>query len=243
MKSTVCWCITVSCLLAACTAVIADPPAGQTDIQPAVSTLLQQATLAYRQMHSYQHTAELLDRNAQGAVTEDRAYTFALELPNKFCYRSDDNGTDAVVCNGKLFTDFNSTARDFIRYTAPASYTQVDLVYGINFEGVASYMIALMLQGNVLADPELRLGLEKADAPKIVTDNGVQYQMISFPLKAGEPPIQLYFDISTHLLHKSLMKTDGKGENAEIIENVKINQPIQPSLFQYTPPNGARWVT
>src|SRR5690349_9191517 len=83
---------------------VATDQAGLPALSPAVASLIRTSTAAYQQMHSYQHTAELVRRNEQDAVEQDQAFTLALERPNKFCYRSDDPNATAAVSNGKTYT-------------------------------------------------------------------------------------------------------------------------------------------
>ncbi|CEK12524.1 LolA family protein [Chthonomonas calidirosea] len=212
-------------------------------LRPEVATLLQQATAAYQHMNSYRHTAELIQRDAQGQIVLDRAYTLAMVRPNKYCYRSESNSTNTVVSDGQYIVNYDGSDKTYTRLRAPASLTQIDFVNDVNFDGVASYLISLMLQGNPLVDPELRAGFQAASAPTTVTDNGKTYQVLSINLSDQDVPVSLYFDPTTHLLHKSVQKGADKSELAEIIENVKIDQPVPADLFQFAIPAGAHWIT
>lgn len=212
-------------------------------LRPEVATLLQQATAAYQHMNSYRHTAELIQRDAQGQIIVDRAYTLAMVRPNKYCYRSESNSTNTVVSDGQYIVNYDGNDKTYTRLRAPASLTQFDFVNDVNFDGVASYLVSLMLQGNPLVDPELRAGFQAAPAPTTVTDNGKTYQVLSINLSDQDMPVSLYFDPTTHLLHKSVQKGVDKSELAEIIENVKIDQPVPGDLFQFAVPAGAHWIT
>lgn len=213
------------------------------NMRPEVATLLKQATDAYQHMHTYRHTAELLQRDAQGQIVLDRAYTLALERPNKFCYRSESNSATTIVCDGQYCVNYDGADKTFLRTRAPASISQIDFVSDVTFDGIASYLVTLMLQGNALTDPDIAQGLSTAGPPTTVNENGKSYRVISFNLPSDGSPISLYFDSASHLLHKSVIKQADQAELTEIIENVKIDQPIPSDIFQFVVPAGAHWIT
>lgn len=210
---------------------------------PAVATLLRDATAAYQKMHSYQHTAEFLVRSEQEA-DKITAYTLALERPNKFAYRSDNADEAAAVCDGKFFINYRSDDSKYTRVAAPLSFKQINIVDDVTFNPVGTYIIALMLQGDALADEDVRTCLAAASAPKTVTEDGVRYETIESKFGPGGIPLTLYFNAQTHLLHKTIEQNEQSHiKVTEIIENVKIDKPIPASVFQYTPPKNAQWLT
>jgi outer membrane lipoprotein-sorting protein len=219
------------------------PAAGAPRLQPAVATLIKAATAEYQKMKSYQHTAELVIKSDREDVPKDSSFTLALERPNRFCYRNEDaDGTTAAICDGKLF--INLKEQQYTRTLAPASYKDINIVDDVTFEPIATYIVALMLQGDALADKEVRAALQNAAAPIAVTEQGKKYDTISIQLEENSPPTVLYFDAETHLLHKAVTKSDALNIRiTEIIENVRINAAILPSVFRFTPPKGALLLT
>ncbi len=212
-------------------------------IKPAVAAIVNEATAAYSKMQSYQHTAEVIERNSQNAILMDKAYTLAIDRPNKFCYRSEDSSATAAISNGSVFINFSGQDQTYVRTAAPSSLNKIDIVNGVNFDAVGTYLVALMLQNRPLADPAVRSALVQASNPTVVKEGGVQYDTFSAPLVPDSPPAVLYFNADTHLLHKVVIPVANSRERTvEVLEDVRINKPVPDSLFQYTPPKGAHWI-
>lgn len=219
-------------------------------LKPAVAALLRTSTAAYQKMHTYQHTAELLIRAGQDRKVT--AYTLALERPNRFAYRSDDAAEAAAVSDGDTFINYKKSDGMYTKIKAPSDFRGVNIVDDVNFEPIGTYIVALMLQGDVLADRVIRHALEQAADVSTVTEDGKRYDTLTAPLtlvqtdeKTLYPPVTLYFDAQTHLLHKAVFEFDaqnGRSRVTEIIENVKVDQPVPPATFHYTPPANAQWL-
>ncbi len=214
-----------------------------TTIRPDVMKILNDATQVYSHMTSYQHTAEVIQRNAQNAIESDHAYTLAVERPNKFVYKSDDAAEGAAVCDGSYYVNYSGTDHTYTRSAAPVTLNTIDIVNGVNFDAVGTYLVALMIQNRPLADPQIMSAFQHAGAVVPETDNGVQYQTITAPLVPNAPPAIIYFNAKTHLIHKVVIReANVKESTVEVIEDIHVDQPVAAALFQFTPPKDARWV-
>lgn len=230
-------------------------------MKPEVSALIKQSTAIYSAMKSYKHISEYVSKgqSQNGEVNRTQTYTLALERPNKFCYKSDRADGSVAVCDGKTFINHrnddnneNDNAAPENKHTyytktlAPASYKGINIVDDVTFN-YGTYMIALMLQGDVLADSEVRDALTHTTLKAGVSDNGKKYDLLTIPFMGR--PVNFYFDATSHLLHKTV-ETQQEGSNprptdikyTEIIENVLIDKPLPASLFEYTPPKTSRLI-
>lgn len=220
----------------------AQEPAPSGHMSSAVQTLVRESTAAYQQMRSYQHTEEYLVKSGQ-RILEDHAYSLALERPNRFAFRSDSKDDTAAVSDGQTYVNFDASNKTYTRDRAPATFKQIDLVNGVTFQPIATYIIALMLQGDPTADPDVRAALDSAGAPSTAMDAGVKYDIITLALGPNHSAATFYFDVKTHLLHKATsVDSSNNSTLAEIIENVKIDKPVPATIFQYTPPQDAHWI-
>src|SRR5579862_8423225 len=165
-----------------------------TTLPPETALLLRTATAAYQKMQSYQHTAEYLAKGPQGGP-QITAFTLALERPNKFCYRSDDADATAAVCDGKMFINFKNdeAGMTYTRTTAPASYKQIDIVGDVTFTPIGTYVVALMLQGDAMADPDVRDFILQAGEPKHVTEDTARYDTLTGKFGAKQDAMTLFF--------------------------------------------------
>ncbi len=228
---------------------------GHAVLKPEVEALLKQSTAVYSAMKSYRHVAECLEkgRGPNGEINNSTSYVLALDRPNKFCYKSEEARGSAAVSDGKVFINYRNDSQGdersrtyFTRVAAPATYKGINIVDDVTFR-LGSYMVALMLQGDVLADGEVSEGLANAVVKPGVVDNGKKYDILTVPFQGK--PVDFYFDSTTHLLHKTL-NTDSEGEGGrkievhvtEIMEDVQIDKPIPASVFEYTPPKSARLI-
>ncbi len=218
-----------------------DETAAKVTLKPEVQALINTSTNIYKNMKSYQHTADFVLKSGREGAAKETTYTLAIERPNHFCYRSDDSTDVAAICDGKVFYNLKSS-KQYMRSLAPASYKDLNIVDDVTFNPIGTYFIALMVQGNVLADRDVRTALANASAPTAVTEDGKKYDTLVVQIGENSPATTLYFDAQTHLLHKAVTKNDNE-RTTEIIENVKVNAPIPPALFQYTPPKDALLLT
>lgn len=229
---------------------LADPPAvKKNSLKPDVAALIKQSAEVYKKMKSYRHTAlfviEFTDP-ATGIVRKrENRYTLALERPNKFAYKNDTQPTAAAVSDGKTFINFRGDetgeTRQYTKQNAPADFKGINIVDDVTFEPLATYIIALMLQGDSLADKDVRMGLEKATLrPGTVTESGKKWQVLSMPFGRQERT-EIYFNTEDHLIGKCVQDLGLQGAKiTETYENVSIDKPIDSAVFQYTPPAGAK---
>lgn len=205
-----------------------------------VAALLSKSTAAYKAIKSYKHTAVFAIQ--QGENKREARFTLALDRPNKFCFKQDDGPSDAAVCDGKTFTNFKGALREYTRMAAPATYKGINIVDDVMFQPLATYVVALLLQGDALADKDIRGALEGATRGKPVMEDGKKWEVISMPFGGGEP-WNFYFDSSTFLLEKAVMKVEAQGVTvAETFENVTVNKPVPASVFEFKAPEGAKLV-
>ena len=232
-------------------------------IKPEVAALLKKSTAVYAAMKSYRHISEYFSKtqNAENEVHKTIVFTLALERPNKFCYKADVSAFGAAVCDGKTFLNYHLDGpvseherTYYTKTSAPATYKGINIVDDVTFTH-GSYMIALMLQGDVMADKDVEAGLKKASIRANVEENGKKYDVLSVPFAGHVEPdfkphtLRFYFDTATHLLHKAIedvpaeeSETHAPYKMLEIIENVLIDKPLPPNTFEYKPPKNARQV-
>ena len=231
-------------------------------LKPEVAALVRKSTAVYSVMKSYRHNSEYFSK-MQDADNEPRkttVYTLALQRPNKFCYKADNAIYGAAVCDGKTFInhriDNTPAEREHTYYTkttAPATYKGINIVDDITFT-YGTYFVALMLQGDLLADKDVRAGLARATLQANVEENGKKYDVLTVPFPGHTVPVtdhilHFYFDTTTHLLHKAVedvpveeSRTQAPYKVLEIIENVLIDKPLPPGTFDYKLPKNARQV-
>ncbi len=232
-------------------------------IKPEVAALLKTSTAVYAAMKSYRHNSEYFSKtqDADNEVHKTIVFTLALERPNKFCYKADVPAFGAAICDGKTFLNYHLdgaiSEREHTYYTkttAPVNYKGINIVDDVTFTH-GSYMIALMLQGNVMADKDVEAGLKKATLHANVEENGKKYDVLSVPFPGHIGPefkthsLHFYFDTATHLLHKAVEDVPAEESDThapykmlEIIENVLIDKPMPPNTFEYKLPKNARQV-
>lgn len=223
----------------------------KSEIKPDVSALLKQSTDVYKRMKSYRHTAKwsISVKGPEGEVHEDLNFTLALQRPNKFAYKLDSKSQFfppvAAYSDGTTFINFKAKlapipSKQYTKTAAPASYKGINIVDDVEFQPIATYVIALMLQGDVLADKDVRAAMEKATLKPSVTENGKKWQVLEMPFGTEELPITLYFGQEDHLIGRATQKGDTR--ITEVIDAVKIDKPIEPSVFQYDLPSDAKQV-
>ena len=230
---------------------LADPPQIQKIVlKPDVAALLKQSTDVYKRMKSYRHTALLVIEGKNPAngqvIKQETRFTLALERPNKFAYKNDVKPTAAAVSDGKTFINFRGTdVPQYTKQSAPADFKGINIVDDVTFEPMATYLIALMLQGDALADKDVRAAIERASLkPATVTENGKKWQVLVFPFGQGQQdPTEIYFNAEDHLIGKAVQRlTQFDITIVETFENVSANKPVEASVFQYTPPDNAKHV-
>lgn len=221
----------------------AAPPA-RAELKPEVALLLRESTAVYKAMKSYQHLADYhaQGKDPQGEIHhDDHKYILALERPNKFCFKPTDGASDAAVSDGKTFINYKSQNKQYTRIPAPATYNEINIVDDVLFQPVGTYLVALMLQGDALADKDFAKGLIGSTLKPDITEAGRKLHVLSAPLGPNGTPMLLAFDAQTHLLTRATLEVPQAGVKiTEIITDVQVNKPIAPATFDYTPPASAR---
>ena len=233
------------------------------DLKPEVAALLKQSTSVYAAMRSYRHISEFIQKGQaqDGEINRATTFTLALERPNKFCYKSDGVDGSAAVSNGKTFISYQEAAMPgrqrtyYTKIAAPASYKGINLADDVNISlssfNFGSYFVALMLQGDALADPNVRAGLADAIPRLGVEENGKKYDLLTATFQgrsmqdksAHNITARFYFDAATHLLRKTVSTVSEENITyTEIMENVLIDKPIPAATFEYSPPKNARMI-
>jgi thiol-disulfide isomerase/thioredoxin len=210
------------------------------DPKPGVVALLQQSTAVYKQMKSYQHLA--VWKIAQGERTQEVQYTLALERPNKFAFKSSIAGQDAAISDGKSFVNYRAQTKEYTKIPAPATYAGINIVDDVMFQPQVTYLIALMLQGNALADKDFTSSLiAQLKVGPAATLDGKKVDTLVMDGNGGT--VTFYLDAATHRMVKSVQTVTGQPITiSETVTDVKVNQTIDPTVFQYTPPQQAKLV-
>lgn len=226
------------------------PPAVKARVLPEVAALLKQSTDVYKKLKSYRHTAlfvvEGKNPTTGAVVKQETRFTLALERPNKFAYKNDLNPTGSAVSDGKTFINFRGgDSPQYTKQKAPVDFKGINIVDDVTFEPLATYVIALMLQGDPMADKDVRAAMERATLkPTIVVENGKKWQVLTFPFGQGQQdPTELYFNTEDHLIGKAVQHLAQFDIRViETFENVSSNKPVDAAVFQYTPPANAKRV-
>jgi thiol-disulfide isomerase/thioredoxin len=220
---------------------LADTP---TKIDPKVEALLKQSTAAYKKLKSYQHTEtwKIVFKGPQGEQTQEQEYTLALQRPNKFIFKSNKASQDAAASDGKSFVNFRAQLQEYTKIPAPATYAGINIVDDVMFQPQATYLIALMLQGDALADKDIdRLLTQGKVGPSATVDGKPADTLV---IASDAVTMTFYFDAATHRLIKGMQKFAGRPITlTETITGVKANMPVDAAVFTYTPPTDAKLVT
>jgi outer membrane lipoprotein-sorting protein len=236
---------------AARNALAAPPEDKKPELKADVAALLNQSTNVYKKMKSYRHTAKssIVAKGPDGEVHDDLTFTLALERPNKFVYKLDNKSEFfppvAAYSDGTTFINFKSKLfptplKEYTKAKAPASFKGINIVDDVEFQPIGTYIIALMLQGDSLADKDVRGAMEKATLMPPVTENGKKWQVLEMPFGSDPTPYLIYIGQDDHLIGKAIQK--GENKITETIEAIKIDKPIEASVFQYTLPSDAKEV-
>lgn len=218
----------------------------QSDIKPEIAALVREATAAYKKMKTYRHTAHwsFSMQAAEGELRDDLNFTLALDRPNRFVYRLENRsslfGPVNASCDGKTFINLKSEAGHPPQYTrtkAPDAYKGINIVDDVSFHPLGTYLIALMLQGDLMADHEVKEAFMKATLKDPVTENGKKWIVVNLPFGPDETVSLIYFSADDHRIGKTVQK--GSSRVTELIDGVKVDKPIEATLFQYTTPANA----
>ncbi len=217
------------------------------EIKPEVLSLLKQTTESYRKMKSYRHTAvwSLTAKRDNGqAIHEELKFTLALDRPNRFAYKMDTPpvlfSPAVAVSDGTFFINFKGDRKQYTKSAAPATFKGINIVDDVEFQPIGTYLIALMLQGDALADKDILKAMGHATLGGTISEGGKKWQVISMPFGSEETPYQVYFNAEDHLIGKVLQM--GSVRVIENIESVKIDKPIEASVFAYALPATAKQV-
>ncbi len=221
-------------------------PDNKLQMDPEVAAFYKQIAAAYQNLKSYQHTAVYTRQVTlpQGEQKQVQKFTLALERPNKFVFKSDKNGIAAVASDGKTLLNYRQgeATSEYTKSAAPAAYKGINIVDDVLFEPQGTYLIALALQGDVLADKDMDVVLAQAKMGAKTQENGKACQ--SVVITNPNATMTIYADAATHRIVKIVQKaTKVDSSVTEEIQDVQINKPIDAAVFKYTPPEGAKLVT
>ena len=82
--------------------------------------------------------------------------------------------------------------------------------------------------------------MEQATLIPAMTEAGKKWQVISMPFGGEDTPYQIFFNSEDHLIGKAQQM--GTVRIIENIESVKIDKPIEASVFSYSLPATAKQV-
>ena len=222
-------------------------PGAKSEIPTPVATLIKQSVEAYAKMKTYRHTATwsiLAKRDDGQTIQEELKFTLALERPNRFAYKLDTVpklfSPVAAFSDGKTFTNFKGDRKQYTKSAAPPSFKGINIIDDVEFQPIGTYLVALLLQGDALADKDVRTALEHASIKSEMVENGKKWQILEMPFGDEEVPYQIYFGAEDHLIGKAFQP--GKVKISEIIEALKIDKPIEPSVFSYSLPDSAKQI-
>ena len=239
-RITLCAALAALSLLGSARLTQAAPPANQAfqGVSPVVASLLQKSVHTYKALKSYQHVA--VWEIKQGERKSEAKYDLALERPNKFCFKQEGRSMITAVSDGKNFTLFNAGLGEYTRKAAPATYKGINIVDDVTFQPMATYVVALLLQGDPMADKDVKGALQRATLGKPVTEEGKQWQVLNMPFGPGQA-YEFYFDAKTGLVGKAVMSAS-QFTITETLTEVKTGKPVSANLFAFTAPTTAHLV-
>ncbi len=217
----------------------------QQTMRPEVATLIKQATAVYLGVSTfYSEITEKTTRSAEnGTAASTSKFVLALDRSNaRFCYHDITNPTGtAAVSNGKTFLNYDSNRNQYIEKRAPTDFKGINIVDDITFEPIGGYLIALMLQGDAQADRDIRKALSTATIDPVVNENGRKLTPLHILLGATQEPYNVYFNDEHQIVRTSLKlkSADSSVDIEEQIGDAKLNKPVDPAVFLYTPPVNA----
>ncbi len=223
------------------------PPTAARQIKSDVMAVVKQSTEAYKKMKSYSADISLkteISTDMGSQITENH-YVLALDRANRFCYRdlTDPSGT-AAVSDGKKLINYKSDHNQFTESPAPPDYKGINIVDDVQFEPLATYVVALMLQGDALADKDILESLQKATMGTPVVEGGKKWQVLHLLFGPQEEACDIYIG-EDHLIARSTTKLQANGRKflqTETLSNIKIDKPVDPAMFLYKPPANAQKV-
>jgi outer membrane lipoprotein-sorting protein len=226
---------------------IAAPLAAAEQPRPEVAALISRSTSFYRKLKSYSTDITIkTTRSAAGQTeSEETRFLLALDRPNRFCYRdtSAANGT-AAVCNGTQFTNYKPDRKQYQQMAAPADFQGINIVDDVSFEPLGGYIVALMLRGDAYADKDVKAALNKATIDPAITEGGKKLQVMRLPFGPQEEKYLVYFAEDGQIV-KTVLSASAeqiKVSITELFQDVKLDKPVDPAIFIYTPPASARKV-
>src|SRR5207302_7500626 len=126
-------------------------------------------------------------------------------------------------------------------HLAPPAFKSINIVEDVDFEPYGCYFVALMLQGDLMADKELSSALKQATLGDVQHDGLFTVQELILPGRPNRPPVRFYFNTNDHLLVKVKQRIRTV-QVTERFQDIHTNQPIPDSVFKFTPPASARLV-
>ncbi len=240
--------LAASPLLGCTNAAFAAPPATPSSAVKAglnaeTAALLDKSTAVYKKYKSYQHTATyaVQQKTKDGVNKQSMKFTLALERPNKFRYASVPDTNVLAVSDGKSFYNFHGQTAEYTKTPVGPTYKNINIVDDVMFQPLGTYLIALMLQGDATADKQFNSELKAMKVGPPVMEAGKKW--IPLGLSAQGSTMTFYFDAAAHTLGK-VVQSGGNGNFTltETYSDVKVNQPIEASVFKFTAPPKATMV-
>lgn len=220
-------------------------PAKKKEVKPEVMALLKKSIAVYQKMKSYRHTAtwSIEAPTEEGTLKESLKFVLAVDRPNRFVYKTETKSElflpTAAYCDGNYFINFRSKVNQFVKKKAPATYKGINIIDDVEFQPIATYIVALMLQGDPLGDKDIRRGFEGAVLKPLVTEKGKKWHVIEMPLTEDEPVYLLYISEDGRVgkvIQRGIQKI------SETIEDVVVDKPLDDKVFQYKLPEDAKEV-
>ena len=218
----------------------AAPPTDQAfqGVSPLVASLLQKSVKTYKGFKSYQHVA--VWKVVQGERKSEAKYDLALERPNKFCFKQEGNSMMTAVSDGTNFTIYNGSLGEYTQKPAPATYKGINIVDDVMFQPMGTYVVALFLQGDPMADKDVKAAIQHATLGKLVTEEGKQWQVVNMPFGPGQS-YAFYFDAKTGLVGKAVLSVS-QATITETLTEIQTDKTVSASLFTFTAPTTAHLV-
>ncbi|MCA9423677.1 MAG: DUF2092 domain-containing protein [Candidatus Omnitrophica bacterium] len=223
------------------------PAAFGAEIDPKAQDVLNKMADYLESAKSYQvSTTWITDASAQGLQNKSVSHaTVALERPNKFAFRlTGDSPKTVIISDGKELTSYLENYRSIAKEAVPDDFSSMAGSLVANVIGQTPYHGFLFTEdvsAGLVGDASKIAyhGIEEKDGVKChhleVFREGPGFQLY---IQEGDQPVVRAIVPDTKMMEERLSYRV-PGIQVEIsfsFDDWKVNQPIDPSVFAFTPP-------
>jgi peroxiredoxin/outer membrane lipoprotein-sorting protein len=209
---------------------------------PAITTVLNRISAAYRNIQTYRDTANWTNKLAEPEMkatvnlTAQRPGRYLLEIQGE-------KVNTLVVSDGSELIAYRPDRKAFTRTRAPQRLIGSDLLGKVDIPAPGAKIISLFLQGN-LRNMEIPLAkrMTEAELKGIQSFGGRQAYVLQFPYDE-EFDARVYVTVEDNLIRRVVLYHAGEPKIIEDRVNIEIDRPVAEETFRRPLPEGAKLVT